>query len=284
MAGVEAQAMVGGVGVQGSRSRKTNTNKQKCLVFASRGISRQERHFLMDLRELLPHHKAESKLDEKKRLAEVIPELCYLRGCNTTIFFENRKRKDFYMWISQVPEGPSVKFLVQNLHTMDELKMPGNCLKGSRPILSFDKAFSEKPELQVLRALLTQTFGTPKNHPNSKPFIDHVFCFYYVNGRIAFRNYQIVEEKDKQTKQVDRSLLEIGPRFTMQPIRILNGTFDGQTVWKNEDFVSPNAMRSQAKAKAARYVEKKRAIRKRTAFVEGDGAAPELSAVDKVFR
>lgn len=32
---------------------------------------------------------------------------------------------------------------VQNVHTMDELKMTGNCLKGSRGILSFDKGFDE---------------------------------------------------------------------------------------------------------------------------------------------
>jgi hypothetical protein len=30
------------------------------------------------------------------------------------------------------PDGPTVKFLVQNVHTMDELKLTGNHLKGSR--------------------------------------------------------------------------------------------------------------------------------------------------------
>ena len=312
--------MIGDVPINAAKSRVTATNKQKCLVFAGRGISRQERHFLMDLRQLMPHHKAESKLDEKKRLAESIPELCHLKGCNTTIFLENRKRKDLYMWLSQVPNGPSAKFLISNLHTMDELKMPGNCLKGSRPVLSFDHAFSVNPELQVLRALITQTFGTPRHHPNSKPFVDHVFCFLYVKGRIAFRNYQIVEETEAQSKKVNRSLLEIGPRFTMQPIRILNGTFEGQTVWKNEDFVTPNQvrvlcisreprkrkitmpppphkhkrqnqtthahtqLRANAKKKASNYVEKKRALRKRAAFVDEKGSAPEPTAVDRVFQ
>eukprot|EP00659_Diplonema_papillatum_P018664 gene18665-28814_t len=237
---ITATSMIGNVSIAPTPSRVKSANKQKCLVFASRGISRQERHFLIDLRQLLPHHKAESKLDEKRRLSDVIPEICNLKGCNSTIFFENRKRKDLYMWLAQVPEGPSIRFLLSNVHTMDELKMPGNCLKGSRPILSFDKAFSEQPELQIIRAMLTQTFGTPRHHPNSKPFIDHVFCFFYINGRIAFRNYQIVDEVDPQTKKLDRSLLEIGPRFTMQPIRILNSTFVGSTVWKNPDFVNPN--------------------------------------------
>jgi ribosome biogenesis protein BRX1 len=30
------------------------------------------------------------------------------------------------------PDGPTVKFLVLNVHTMDELKLTGNHLKGSR--------------------------------------------------------------------------------------------------------------------------------------------------------
>eukprot|EP00756_Hemistasia_phaeocysticola_P035991 Hpha_TRINITY_DN16614_c1_g1::TRINITY_DN16614_c1_g1_i26::g.180757::m.180757/K14820/BRX1, BRIX1; ribosome biogenesis protein BRX1 len=276
--------MVGTVGIDQSRTKLKPSNKQKTLVFASRGISRQERHFLMDLRSLLPHHKAESKLDEKKKLADTIPELCALRGCNSTVFFENRKRKDLYMYLSQVPDGPTAKFLVSNVHTMDELKMPGNCLKGSRPLLHFDKSFTELPELQVLRALFTQTFGTPRHHPNSKPFIDHVFSFYYVKGRVWFRNYQIVEEKVPGTKQIDRSLLEIGPRFVMQPIRVWNGSFEGRCVWHNKDYVTPNRLRADAKNQAREYLERKRATRKREAYMSGKAALPDKSPVDKVFR
>ena len=47
------------------------------------------------------------------------------------------------MWAAKTPNGPSIKLHVQNIHTMDELKMTGNCLKGSRGVLSFDKAFDE---------------------------------------------------------------------------------------------------------------------------------------------
>ena len=37
--------------------------------------------------------------------------------------------------------GPSAKFRIENIHTTDELKMSGNCLKGSRAVLSFDGSF-----------------------------------------------------------------------------------------------------------------------------------------------
>lgn len=44
--------------------------------------------------------------------------------------------------------GANVLFVL--VHTMDELKLTGNCLKGSRPVLSFDKVIcynSYMPEL-----------------------------------------------------------------------------------------------------------------------------------------
>ena len=98
-----------------------------------------------------------------------------------------------YLWMSNTPNGPSVKFLVHNVHTMDELKLTGNSLMGSRPILSFDAIFEQRPQLKLLKEMLTQVFGTPEGHPKSKPFIDHVYNFSYIDGKIWFRNYQVVE-------------------------------------------------------------------------------------------
>lgn len=42
------------------------------------------------------------------------------------------------------------------VHTMMELKFTGNCLKGSRPLLSFDPAFDTTPELQLMKEMFTQ--------------------------------------------------------------------------------------------------------------------------------
>jgi hypothetical protein len=39
------------------------------------------------------------------------------------------------------------------VHTMDELRLSGNCLKGSRPLLSFDKAFDDLPQYQMMKEL-----------------------------------------------------------------------------------------------------------------------------------
>ncbi|KAJ1531723.1 hypothetical protein ONE63_000389 [Megalurothrips usitatus] len=208
-------------------------NRQRVLVFAARGISNRDRHLMMDLRTLLPHCRTENKM-EKKNLF-VINEVCEVRHCNKVIFLEARLMRDLYMWLSNAPNGPSAKFLIENVYTMSELKMTGNCLKGTRPLLSFDKLFDEEPHYQVLKELIIQIFGTPNGHPKSQPFFDHVLTFSIHDHRIWFRNYQILGE--------DGALAEVGPRFVMNPIKIFDGSFTGATLWENPHFVTPAAHR-----------------------------------------
>lgn len=72
------------------------------------------------------------------------------------MFFEARKRQDLYVWLAKVPSGPTVRFYATNVHTMAELKLSGNHLKGSRPLLSFAKEFDNQPHLQIMKELFTQ--------------------------------------------------------------------------------------------------------------------------------
>ena len=155
--------------------------------------------------------------------------------------------------------GPSVKFLVANIHTMDELKLTGNCMQGSRPLLNFDATFDSKAHWQVLKSLLADAFGTPKGHPKSKPFLDRVMSFFVVKNNICkmlaiiddfsvkctlgIRNYQIIDKSDRSDGK-DTHLIEIGPRMVLIPIRIFSGTFAGATLYQNSAFVSPNQERS----------------------------------------
>jgi len=251
-----------------SSSRIKYTNKQRCLVLCSRGAVAQYRHLMGDIRRMLPHHKKEVKLDTKRDLS-LINEICEMKSCNTCLFFEFRKRQDLYLWMSNTPNGPSVKFLVHNVHTMDELKLTGNSLMGSRPILSFDAIFEQRPQLKLLKEMLTQVFGTPEGHPKSKPFIDHVYNFSYIDGKIWFRNYQVVEntldEKSvhkavKNARTDTNKLIEIGPRFVLNPIRIFSGSFSGRTLYANPRYESPNVSRRNLKAKkGGKYANRKKA-------------------------
>lgn len=224
------------------------TNKQRILVFASRGVSFRGRHLMNDLRALLPHSRSDSKMDKTQGFQN-INELCEMRNCNKVIFFEARKKMDLYMWIANAPHGPSAKFLVENMHTMNELKMTGNCLKGSRPVVSFDQSFDEHPHHQVLKELLLQMFSVPYLHPKSQPFVDNVYTFSVLDNRIWFRNYQIIEE--------DASLAEIGPRFALNLIKIFSGSFGGPVLYENPEYVSPNVHRRDLKKMmSAKYNDK----------------------------
>lgn len=100
------------------------------------------------------HPSVDSKLDSKNHL-HLLPELADLHSCNNALYFEARRHEDLYLWAAKTPNGPSVKLHVQNVHTMDELKMTGNCLKGSRGIVSFDAAFEETEWGRLTKELFT---------------------------------------------------------------------------------------------------------------------------------
>jgi ribosome biogenesis protein BRX1 len=121
-------------------------NRQRTLVLCARGVNSRFRHLMNDILDTMPHAKKENKI-ERKIAKDYINELCYQRSCNNCIYLEARKKTDFFLWVMKSPEGPSIKFSVQNIHTMDELKMTGNCLKFSRPLLSFDSSFNSEPHL-----------------------------------------------------------------------------------------------------------------------------------------
>jgi len=153
------------------------------------------------------------------------------------------------------PNGPSIKFHVTNVHTMSELKFSGNCLKGSRPIVQFDAQFDSAPHLQLIKEIFLHVFPTPNLHPRSKPFIDHIINFYICDHHIWLRNYQITEEyiPDNLGKnKIDRVLVEIGPRFVLNPVKILSGSFFGAPLYENPKFVSPSMIRAIQRNKRAR--------------------------------
>ncbi|SPQ27686.1 d9c02704-624d-4791-ac4c-556e3f36008c [Thermothielavioides terrestris] len=297
-------------GNNGAVERK---NKQRVLILSSRGVTYRHRHLLNDLAAMLPHGRKDAKFDSKSKLYQ-LNELAELYNCNNVLFFEARKGKDLYMWFSKVPNGPTVKFYAQNLHTMEELHFTGNCLKGSRPILSFDGAFETEPYLRVIKEIFLQIFGVPQGARKSKPFIDHVMGFSVADGKIWVRNYEIREvekvkgegedenkedggDKNKGRKgkggggggggdkDTDISLVEIGPRFVLTPIVIQEGSFGGPIIYENKRFISPNKVRAELRrAKAGRHVarmeqQRDKLARRRNLGLDG-GAKKDGSGLD----
>lgn len=116
-------------------------------------------------------------------------------------FWQNKKCCGVYLCISWylyvfVNFETNLTFLFLSVHTMGELKMTGNCLRGARPLLSFDPQFNE-PHWALMKELFIQTFGIPNYHPKSQPFHDHVYSFTIVDDRIWFRNYEILAADGK---------------------------------------------------------------------------------------
>lgn len=209
------------------------------------------------------------------------------QNCTSALFFEGRKRHDLYLWMAKTPGGPTAKFLVQNVHTMDELKLTGNHLKGSRPVLSFDASFDGEPHLQLVKEMLTHVFATPRRHHRSKPFFDHVVSFTWADGRVWMRNYQVVLPLDKKRADASNAtLVEVGPRAAFQPIRIFEGAFGGPVAYENPEYVAPNAVRAMQKRKlAGKYAAKVSARGKRRAHEAANPRAPGAAeALRDVFR
>lgn len=263
-------------------SEKTkHINRQRLLVISSRGVTYRHRHLISDLTNLLPHARKEPKFDSKKNLYQ-LNEVAELYNCNNIFFFEARKHQDLYLWISKPPNGPTLKFHVQNLHTLDELNFTGNSLKGSRPILSFDKSFNDNDHNKLMKELFIHSFGVPPQARKSKPFVDHVMTFSIVDNKIWVRNYQINElvehkEKDDENVAVDElSLVEIGPRFVLTLITILEGSFGGPKIYENKQYVSPNFVRAQLKQKDAEQAKSRaeaaldRKIKRRNQVLKAD--------------
>jgi ribosome biogenesis protein BRX1 len=244
------------------------TKPYKLLIVPSRGISHRFRHLLVDLTNFLPHAKKESK-QSKANLSE-LQELAELSNCDSILYFEQRKHNDCYMWISQ--PSLSVKFMVNNVHTTTELSMTGNCLKGSRPILSFDSAFDEQPHYSLLKELLRVTFGVPKNSKRSKPFIDRTMTFSILDGKIWVRNYEIQED----------NLIEIGPRFVLQVIKIFGGSFGGELLFENENYISANNVRRMLKGKSV-IKHKKRQASKMEKMIKMEMHKLAKDPLDSVF-
>ncbi|KAI4352320.1 hypothetical protein L6164_006584 [Bauhinia variegata] len=244
-------------------------NKEKVLVACSRRISYRYRHLMLNLVSLLPHCKKDNKVESKETKGSTLNELVELRNCSSCLFFECRKQKDLYLWMAKCPSGPSVKFLVSAVHTMEELKLTGNHLKGSRPILTFSSNFEKDAHWKLLKEMLFQIFGTPKEYRKSKPFYDHVFVFSIVDDHIWFRNYQISvphNESDKLPRGglEKMTLIEVGPRFCLNPIKIFGGSFGGPTLYENPFYVSPNQIRAlEKRKKAGKYAKKVKAKTRR---------------------
>ena len=96
--------------------------------------------------------------------------------------------------------------------------------------------------------------------------------FTIADGKIWIRCFQISETEASKTDIADGAengtskprkpekhdtkitLVEIGPRFVLTPIVVLEGSFGGPVIYENKEFISPNQVRREVRlGKAGRY-------------------------------
>lgn len=273
-------SMVPDVQIKRSTTTKTMSNRQKCLVLGGRNMNAKCRHLLLDLRGLMPHSREHSKIGNRNSLGPDLVEICNLHQCNSYLYLDPHRSDVNYMWLGQAPGGPSVKMQLLNVHTADEIRMAGNCLKYSRPLLHFDRAFETAPHLRVVKALLHMNFNTPLYHPKSKPFIDRVMSFMWLDDHIWVRNYQIVYSNETEAS----SLIEIGPRFTLEPVMILNGCCQGPVVWKSSVARPPTEQRRDRKMRRLEKLDRNEDVRKASELHRAHLPAPQADPLDMVFQ
>ncbi len=118
-------------------------------------------------------------------------------------------------------------------------------------------------------------------------WIDFSLCVIYTFlSQIWVRNYQIVQQqptnaleahqaKKRSGQEESTSLVEIGPRFVLNPIRIFRGSFGGQTLFQNPDFISPNEIRAIEKKRKGRSYELRKESQKMRKTRQEEYVLPE---------
>ena len=115
---------------------------------------------MKDFQLLLPHSITEPKMDPKTNIT-IITDMCKLRGCTGSIFFECHRHGELFVYMGLTPDGPTAKFQVYNIHSMEEVELTGNHMLNSRPIILFSNEFDTLPFLSVIKEIFIQVF-TPK--------------------------------------------------------------------------------------------------------------------------
>ncbi len=78
---------------------------------------------------------------------------------------------------------------------------------------------------------LLHTPSTPRPHPINTP-----------STQPSTPPQVVVPLEKKKPDAESVSLVEVGPRFTLNPVKIFDGSFGGATIYDNPQYTSPNAV------------------------------------------
>ena len=212
------------MGLMAQMMDKESESNDTVLVATNR-CGYRLRHLMLSFIDILPHSIKESKCS---RVMDCL-ELAEMNECKYFMYLEEKK-EEAYLYLGD-RLGYGIQFQLLNVHTLEELKFNGNCIKYSRLVLSFSEDF-DTPELQMAKHLISRIFEIPKM-TKTKPFIDHMMHFNMCDNKIWVRHFEM---KDTDT------LVEIGPRMTLWPLKVFSGPCRGELVYSNPEYVSKHKM------------------------------------------
>ncbi|UYV65736.1 BRIX1 [Cordylochernes scorpioides] len=267
-------------------------NKQRVLTLSSRGILPQHRHLMLNLRSLLPHSKpgtshlslslvisdsppslvTEPKRDPRTPLY-TINELCEQKSCNKCLYFTS-KNKSLYLWVANVPEGPSAKFLVESCKLAaifefndimvlsvtwvqpipwKRLNCRGIVFRGAMPCLPLTSKSSHLLILtMIIMACTTGGGGVYSKSFEKLPqysLVRELFTQVFATPRGHPRSKHCVDHvlsfalidnriwfRNFQILEEGQRCEEIGPRMVLNLVKIYSGSFEGACLYSNPHY------------------------------------------------
>eukprot|EP00835_Amoeboradix_gromovi_P003339 NODE_216_length_14242_cov_0.417592.p8 type:complete len:244 gc:universal NODE_216_length_14242_cov_0.417592:12290-13021(+) len=228
-----------------SQMMESEQEKIDTVIISTNKCGYRLRHLMLSLIDILPHSIKESKCS---RVMDCL-ELTEMNESKYFMYLEEKK-EEAYLYLGD-RLGYGIQFQLLNVHTLEELKFNGNCIKYSRILLSFSEGF-DTPEMQMAKHLISRIFDIPKMS-KTKPFIDHMIHFNTCDNKIWVRHFEM---KDSE------NLVEIGPRMTLSILKVFSGPCRGELLYSNPEYVSKHKL-----GVYERKISKKNAVREKTNIV-----------------
>jgi ribosome biogenesis protein BRX1 len=195
----------------------------RTLILSKRGISSFLRFFMKDFSRLIASSVRASKFSGS---LIGLNELAETHNCDHVALFESLAGDSHLLSVASTPGGPTAVFAIANIHTIEELHLLGRCSEESRRLLFFDPAFDGQIHFSIAKELLRRCFGGRPAAESPDCFVDTCVTFAVADARIWVARYQVCWEEGT------RRLFEAGPRFCLDLLAILNGSFCGQSIYK----------------------------------------------------
>ena len=188
----------------------------RILVTTSREPSGKLMEFVKEVRLMIPNA---TRLNRGGTPVTQIMDIARRESFTDVIVIGESKGVPDSLTISHLPIGPTIVFTIHNLVTRHEIEDCGP-MSLQYPHLIFENF--QTAHGKRVASILKYLFPVPK------PEATRVCTFDNVDDYISFRHHTF-EKKGKKT-----ILTEVGPRFELQPYRIVLGTLemeDAETEW-----------------------------------------------------